>query len=171
MATLDSTVGGAAANSWVSVQEADTYLLEERLGAKAWDEVEDKPAALIWATRILDRYTYSGERTSTDQALSWPRRGATYTDGRTIADDEIPGELIRAVCDLAFWLTQDDRTAVPGGEDLEELEAGPVKLKFRDRDGAGGLYDQVPQHITAPLSVLMPGGVGPGSPFRRVLRA
>lgn len=51
---LDATVGGASANSYGTVAEADTYF-GERLFTTTWDGLSsaDKESALIWATRII----------------------------------------------------------------------------------------------------------------------
>ena len=57
---IDATAGGAAANSYADVAAADLFLLQERLGGSAWDEVVDKPAALIMATQQLERFEGQG---------------------------------------------------------------------------------------------------------------
>lgn len=51
---LDATVGGASANSYGTVAEADAYFAD-RLFTSGWDALSagDKAALLIWATRII----------------------------------------------------------------------------------------------------------------------
>lgn len=55
---LDATVSGAAANSYLTVAEADE-LLNAFPNADKWDEIEDpddKARLLLRGTRIIDRY-------------------------------------------------------------------------------------------------------------------
>lgn len=52
---LDATVGGASANSYGTVAEAEDYF-GGRLFTSAWDGLDgsDKESVLIWATRIIE---------------------------------------------------------------------------------------------------------------------
>jgi hypothetical protein len=52
---LDATVGGANANSYLTVTEATAYFAT-RLYSSVWTAASngDKEAALIWATRLID---------------------------------------------------------------------------------------------------------------------
>lgn len=52
---IDATVGGADANSYVTLAEADQYFTE-RLHTAAWDDLSDpdKEATLLWAARIIE---------------------------------------------------------------------------------------------------------------------
>ncbi len=76
---LDVTVGGAAADSYVSIVEADGFAASD-LGvfAKAWNEapIEDKEAALRRAAREIDAYVGISPAEAYAygvQALSFPR--------------------------------------------------------------------------------------------------
>ncbi len=83
MPTIDATVGGASANSFITVAEGDAYC-DSRLNASAWnDETDDdqKARALIEATRDLSQRQWIGVgRASNTQALSWPRALAENPD-------------------------------------------------------------------------------------------
>jgi hypothetical protein len=69
-ATIDATVGGASANSYVTLAAADTYF-ETTPESSTWsDKTNDaKNRALISATRWIDALTFYGDRCSTAQAL------------------------------------------------------------------------------------------------------
>ena len=166
---IDATAGGAAANSYADVAAADLFLLQERLGGSAWDEVVDKPAALIMATQQLERFSYIGIRASTTQSLAWPRNSASTPDGVSLASDAIPVGLIRATCELALWLTQGDRTAVPGGESVSDMTVGPIKLTLRDP--VGGLITQMPDVVRGHLQPYLAGGVANSTLSHKVMRA
>lgn len=73
--TLDATVGGPNANSFIDVARA-IALLEVRLFTDAFvlsSDVEKQKAALIHASSVLNRLPWMGIRTNGNQALNWPR--------------------------------------------------------------------------------------------------
>lgn len=105
--TVDATAGGAAANSFVTVAEADAYLAA-RLNSSAWAGVDPKAQALIEATRELSTMIWQGSRATDTQALSWPRFLAPNPDGVTITwwayydPAIIPQRIKDATCELAL---------------------------------------------------------------------
>ena len=136
MPDLVTTIGSATANSFVTEDEADTYL-DARLNASAWNDEDDddqKLRALIEATRQLTLLVYAGERASGTQALAWPRVYAPNTDAPTTLvdpstyipigpamivyydNDEIPQRIKDATCELA----------------LEFLKAGTTDIAAED---------------------------------------
>ena len=85
MAGFDATLGGSAATSYISIDEADGLLTNTRYNT-AWqgNTEAEKSEYLVSATFWLDQLKYGGTRCnpSTDnpplpQALSWPRSGAS----------------------------------------------------------------------------------------------
>jgi hypothetical protein len=148
MATIDATIGGTAANSYVTVAEADTYF-DGRLYATAWTEdatEDDKIKALITATDRLDREDYYGYRWEEDQRLKWPRSGVATDDGVEIAFDEIPRQLKDATCELALALLGTDLLSESGLGGFDELEVGPLKLVVRHIP-TGSLTDNVLRNL------------------------
>jgi len=81
MPTVIATVGASNANSFVTVAEGDTYC-DARLNASAWTDAEDddKAKAVIEATRELSAKMWVGSKSTTAQALAWPRAYATDPD-------------------------------------------------------------------------------------------
>lgn len=163
MTTLVATPGAADANSYTDRAEADEYLLNDRLHASAWDTLDDsaKDAALMWATRELERLDYVGYRVTETQALKWPRSEA-YLDGRLLANDEVPKQMKDATAEMAFWLSQGDRSAPSSGEQFQELGVGPITLKFRDPAGRGGILDAMPDTVRGLIGGLTTSGTGTG---------
>ena len=170
MAVIIKTAGATDANSYADVADADALLLEERVGGEAWDAVADKSAALIMATQQLERLRWKGSRAVATQALHFPASGATYRDGRAVPETIVPDGVIRGTIELAFWFSQGDRLTVSGGDLLEDIEAGPIKLKFRDLPGTGGILSSMPDIAKGHLNEFTSTGVGGGSGFRRVVR-
>jgi hypothetical protein len=105
---LISTPGATNANSYTSVDFADVYLLQERVGASDWQAVSpgQKEAALIQATRVLEKESYLGGKTDTAQALKFPRVNIFDEDGDEYSSTTVPADVQRACCELAFALTQ-----------------------------------------------------------------
>lgn len=122
--TLDDTPGGASANTYVSLANAETYFLS-RPFSSAWTAATDavKNQALAWATMLLDREKWKGTKGITPsgaltQALAWPRRWAptlefdsypqfvtdNFIDTSTAfyGSTTIPTPIVRATCELAL---------------------------------------------------------------------
>jgi len=113
---LIATAGAANANSYVTVAEA-TAFLHERLDTAAWYAgvstsdltlTEQREAALISATRLLDEQVQWYGRPATDtQALVWPQTGQVDDRGRTVDSTTIPTAVQRATAFYALALLQD----------------------------------------------------------------
>lgn len=105
--SLDSTVGGTAANAYTDEAWA-TPFLGNQLFSAGWTAVtnsDKRKQALIEATRILDGFRYPGYRASSAQALQWPRTDAYNQDGDAmLSSSVIPDALKRACALLADWL-------------------------------------------------------------------
>lgn len=121
---LDATPGGAAANTYVLLTDAETYFLSRPFSA-AWTASTDpvKSQALAYATILLDRQRWLGTKGTTSsgaltQALAWPRRWAptlefdsypqfvtdNFIDTSTafFSSLTIPTPIVRATCELAL---------------------------------------------------------------------
>src|SRR5689334_3704609 len=117
MATIDSTVSGSSANSYVTLDEADTYWAPKWVGQSLFDEGA-RIAALIEACRRLEQEQYLGRKATQTQALKFPRAelysggfygafasyGLTDDEDYPIASDTIPQVVKDAQCELAYAL-------------------------------------------------------------------
>jgi hypothetical protein len=104
--TIDATAGGSAANSFVTLAEAASYL-EARLNTTTWDaaDTDTQNRALVEATREVSNKEFIGQRSTDTQALSWPRWNATNPDSPTgwlYASDVVPDRVKNATIELAF---------------------------------------------------------------------
>jgi len=147
--TLDSTVGGANSNSYISLADAETYH-DTRLHNDAWNNAStpDKTIALMWATRLLDEWVeWDGTKVGliADQALRWPRYGVYYRDGETIGSDIIPQFLKDATAELAKDLLAADPTADADTKGFSEIQIDVLRLKIdaADRDSTSVISDAV----------------------------
>lgn len=170
--TLNATPGAADANSYATVAEADAYH-DARLHSEAWTAADagTKTRALIMATRLIDSlYDWTGDISSGQQALLWPRVGMSRRTGsdRTgwnptagwfggaypIASDVIPPELKNATAEFARQLLAEDRSADSDVEaqGLKSLRVGPIGLEFKG--------DVVPKVVPDAVYHLIPEGWG-----------
>jgi hypothetical protein len=141
-----STAGGASSNSYTSVASADTYLLTESIGHADWeDEADaDKEAALMTATREMERMSWKGTCSTTTQALEWPRTGVYDRKGNEYSTSTVPTAIQQACAELAFAILQS--AAIDDGEDLSAFKSiaiGDEKFELRD-----GHTDTLPKVFT-----------------------
>lgn len=149
MPTIDATVGGANANSYVDVTFAAAYF-DDRLHSSVWSNAsnDDRDRSLIMATREIDtRIAWDGYKVTETQALDWPRSGL-YDDNRDYVDeDTLPIELKNAVCEYALVLLGTD-TLAPQETGLESLVVDVIELKFKTSDR----LQPIPPNVFGPLS-------------------
>jgi len=140
MPDLVTTVGGAASNSFASLDEADEYL-DARLNAAAWnaEAVEDqKVRALIESTRELNLLPWAGGRTTATQALAWPKDDALDPDspsvgGSYFASTVIPVRLQHATCELALEFLKAGTSDVAALDTLSNVtreKVGPIETEY-----------------------------------------
>ncbi len=131
---LDATPGGANANSYCTLEEADAYH-ETRLQTATWDGADDptKTKALITATRLLDELVeWDGACYTTEQALCWPRIEMYDQREIYIPDDSIPSKLKEAVAEFARLLIEGDRTADTSTDGIKSIKVGDIAVDFKD---------------------------------------
>lgn len=160
--TVDATVGGASANSYLTVADADT-ILNLRLGIGSWTDAstDDKGRALIMATRDIDTNRFLGERVSYSQILEWPR---TY---QREPADQIPRDVQFATAEQALWILQN--SASGGRSDRQQLAAqgvtsytvGNLSETLSSTIRNGGLSSEASRYLTGYLKARTGRLIGP----------
>jgi hypothetical protein len=147
MPTLDDTVGGTAANTYV-LQAAATTFFDERLDTEGWDDAtsDDQIRALIQAARRMNQLAWRGKRTSTTQALAWPRSGVTDQDGTAYGTADIPTEVEHAQMNLALDMLGTDLLADDGLAAFDRVKIGPLDIE-PSHQAAGSLPDNVEREV------------------------
>lgn len=98
--TIDATAGGASANSYATVAEANAFFDSVNFPDVAWNDSGStsdlKAGALVLATRMLDTLPFSGKKigstiegASDFQMLKWPRRRASGDSQYTVVGWEV----------------------------------------------------------------------------------
>ena len=161
--SLDATVGGAAANTYVTLAQANAIVegLIVDDDVQAWEagstSDDYRNRALYTAAQRIDRERFLGARVADTQALQWPRSGVrkpdTYTNlyglsfpNRLVADyytdTEIPDRVKKAQVVLAVFLNNNrDALGLSGLENFNAVSIGSINVtpRFFGAVGAAGL--------------------------------
>tara|TARA_Y100001951_G_scaffold49023_1_gene38636 strand:+ start:274 stop:834 length:561 start_codon:yes stop_codon:yes gene_type:complete len=160
--SLDATVGGTSANTYITLSDANAIVEGLVLDAdvSAWDgsTTDNKNRALFTAAQRIDRERFLGARVADSQALQWPRSGVrkpdTYTNlyglsfpNRLVADyyldTEIPDRVKKAQVILAVYLNNNrDALGLSGLENFNAVSIGSINVTPRFFGAVGA--DNVP---------------------------
>jgi len=176
--TIDATAGGANANSYITLTEADTFVeaMISSSDVSKWTTGNDdtRNRALAAAAERLDRERFLGARATDTQSRQWPRTGVrkpdtyvnTYATGFPFrisedyfTDTEIPDQIKRAQIELAVYLKNNvDGISLGGLEDFKSVKIGSLQVT-PDKTGAIGA-DRVPPMFERYLTGLRISGPG-----------
>ena len=165
-ASIDATISGANANSFVTLDEANNYFATVP-DSSTWDDktVDQKKRALISATRWIDSFVYFGDRCDQGQALKFPRNNYQVDDVE-LACTTIPNNIKYAQYELARALANDTDaiTGTSGKEgNIEQAKLGDLEVKFNTASqGTGSVNNilDVYPWLQSYLGAYMLGGAG-----------
>lgn len=127
-----STPSAENANSFVDLAFAEAFF-STKFGADAWDtfSTPNKEKLLVSATEAVNVYNFGGQKTVRTQALEWPRQFLTDPAGYALSSTDIPLNLKKAVCEMAYWIwTEEDRIMSDNEiRQLESMKVGPLDVK------------------------------------------
>ena len=177
--TIDATVGGANANSYLTLADAQAIIdgFVENPDVQHWNSgnTDSRNRALFTATQRLDRERFLGARATDTQALQWPRTGVrkpdTYINTYTVGfpfrittdyftDTEIPTQVKYAQALLAVYLHNNTSGLdLSGLEDYKNVKIGSLDVTPNLGYGAVGA-DRVPPLMERYLTGLRISGPG-----------
>ena len=116
-----------------------------RIGVTAYDSATNanKQKALVSATRWLDRQKWQGAKTSSSQALEFPRTGLVDKYGDEVADDSVPTAVESACYELAYILLDDatKQDNADTGSNVKKVQAGSASVEFFvGSQGSGDIF-------------------------------
>lgn len=155
------------ANSYVSLDEADTYFETHPYYSANWSDLNDdqKESFLIYATTTIENlFTWKGYASNLAQPLGWPRVSVYNKYGTPLTDNVIPNNLKMAQMELAVNAAAGDSFATSSSAGLDEVKIDVIELKFSSSSTSGA--GPVPSYALSLLSDL--GVYSAGS---RVIRA
>lgn len=138
---LDTTPGGAAADSYATLAEANTYHTDRRVPASSWWSTAtdaQKESALRMGAILLDRiFEWTGSAVDSVQARAWPRNGMFTDNGFVIPNSgasSLPIGLKEAQAEFAGQLGASDRFADNEAfkKGITSVRAGSVAVTFSD---------------------------------------
>lgn len=138
-------------NSYIDATEADAYFAD-RLNSSEWDAAlaHDKDKALIQATQVIDFKNYLGSKTSSAQALKFPRSGLT-DDGYAVDSATVPQKVKDATCELAIYLLQSDYTEPDDLSEFDSVKIGPLEIQTKNGGRAANGGKQMPPFVKSLL--------------------
>ena len=178
--TIDATVGGASANSYLTLADAQALIdgMVENDDVTAWASAttDQKNRALYTATQRIDRERFLGARATDTQALQWPRTGVrkpdTYINTYAIGfpfkittdyftDTEIPDQIKQAQVVLAVYLNNNkDGMGLSGLEDYKSVTIGSLSVTSAGASSMATGADRVPPIFERYLTGLRISGPG-----------
>ena len=165
-ATINATIKGENANSYVTLAEANIYF-ETVPDSSTWTNKTDdqKNRALIAATRWIDTFVYQGDRCDENQALKFPRTNY-QVDRVELSCSTIPNNIKYAQYELARALANetDAMTGNTGTDgNIEQVKLGDIQVKYNTKSQGTGtvnnIMDKYPW-LQSYLGAYMLGGAG-----------
>jgi hypothetical protein len=164
---IKADVGAADANSFITEDEMTAYC-DGRLNAAIWTGDEAQLPALVEASRDLSLMEWIGIRSTSTQALGWPREYVPNPDLRLDNFNELSYDLINRNAPVYYANTEipqriKDATAELA---LQYLKAGTSDLAVRDTNA--GVIEKTVGPLTTrwESSRAKPEGI---SKFNRIL--
>lgn len=161
--SLDTTVGGTNSDSYASVTEADTY--HAAYGNAAWAAISTaalKEAALRKAAQYIDTKSFVGIKTTSTQALEWPRYDGTV-DGYDVLSNAIPNDIKVAQMEAALIASSESLTPNLSNGSVIEETVGKITKRYSDYTKDGGKKWPL-------VDKLLRGYTMGGENFHRVIR-
>jgi hypothetical protein len=176
--SIDATVGGASANSYLTLSDANAIIdgLVQDDDVAAWASATDdqKNRALYTATQRIDRERFLGARATDTQSLQWPRTGVrkpdTYINTYSVGfpfrittdyftDTEIPDQVKKAQAVLAVYLNNNkDGLGLSGLEDYKNVKIGNLDVTPNTYGATGA--DRIPPMVERYFTGLRISGPG-----------
>jgi hypothetical protein len=152
---VEDGTGKTDSTSYAEIADFRQYW--ENRGVDYSSTVDDTIKAwLNSATEYIDfNYVFKGVKTSTDQALEWPRTGVTDRYCNLVDSDIIPTEVIYSTCYLAAQVANGSLFNI--GTNVKSDSYGPVSVTYSGEAGAKTYKaaDQYLKWFTIPGSTLI----------------
>jgi len=123
----------ASANSYISIASCSEYLNKKGLTTWGTSTATAQAMSLINACLWMELQSWKGQKALSTDPLTWPRRGVFDRDGYNVYSDEIPRDIKRGQCELAYrsFLGKSPFVDVATGDGyVTEETVGPITLKY-----------------------------------------
>lgn len=124
--TVETGTGSASSNSYISTTDFETYAADRGI-----DLVGTSADLLIKAMDYIESNNFKGDKSSSDQALQWPRINFSL-DGYVIASDSIPVLLKDALCETAIGIDAGNDPLLPEERATKTESVGDISVTYMD---------------------------------------
>lgn len=143
---VEDGTGLAAAESYISVTDADTYIASFKGANATWDvaTVAAKEIAARQATQYLDgKYAWKGQKEYATQALDWPRAYAYDETGTEYSG--VPVKLEQATAETMFLIVTGATITetVSRGTQVKREKVGEIEVEYMDGAAQQPEYPEV----------------------------
>lgn len=155
--TVEDGSGVAGANSYASLADVRAFAAARGVTNFPADDTAAE-AHVINAMDFLEGMgrKFKGDRASETQALQWPRQYC-YIDGVLQPSNEIPQQLVNALCQLAIEAVGQDLIPNRGGRTVTLEKVDVIEVEYAAR-GATGDYPIFAKVLTFLRPLLVNGG-------------
>jgi len=162
------TIGDSESNSYVSADEANEYFVD-RPFSETWEDTFNQDQILINATRLIDwNFNFNGQKTTTTQALQWPRKYSYDSKNNIeIEDNIIPIKIKHAVYELSIMSLTEDRVLENDMIGLSKIKVGSLEIQTDNDYKSQSKKNSIPDIVYKILNGLTTANSGV---FKRVVR-
>lgn len=146
---IDVTIGGAAADSYITLAEWQDYWTARGVDLTQHGHDDSHEANLRRAAQTMDAsYSFKGYRQYQTQAREWPRTWVGTVDGWPVNPDTIPQAVKDAQAELAYLIHEGADPFANFEGNVARAKAGPVEVEFTG--GAGRVQYTAVQRLLRP---------------------
>lgn len=163
------SIGGNDYEVYDSVANADIYFAAS-VNAPNWTAAitADKEKALVSATRVFEKMTWDGEKTSDAQALQHPRTGLTDRNGTEVSSVVIHQDVLNGFFETAESILGADTVETSSSTDssTKKVKAGSVEVEFFSTSSRGGtrlptqIHEYLSPYLASSRSFIAPTATG-----------
>lgn len=146
--TIEDGTGVAGANTYLSEDEFAAYA-----SARGKIITGSLEQLIIQAMDYVETLRFRGQKNSSDQALQWPRVGATR-DGYELSSTTIPSELKDGVAEVALSIQAGDNPLATLSRETKREKVGDIEVEY----SMAASQNPVMQAARAKLDKLVQGG-------------
>lgn len=156
---FDASSTSTTANSYCTVEEADSYFTYRFDSCLYPTSTLMKQKILVTASRRIDQEYFNGYKSNSARTLQFPRTGLVDRDGYQIGSLTIPQNLINAVCELAYSYLVTRTFSDAEMMDMENLDSfstsvDGISVSYSFKSNAVG--NKLPANVEAELKAIGP---------------